>query len=341
MKKEYYLGIDLLKILSMLMICILHILGQGGILENTIFLSPQYNVSWLLEIFAYCAVNCFALVSGYLNFSVKHNYKKFLNLWLSVLFYNIIIINIFSFYKGVNFTYLLLSMLPLLFNEYWYLSCYFFIFLFIPLLNAGTNNVSRKYLKNVIICCLGIVSISSIVFKICKIDAFTLNRGYSVIWLIILYLIGVYIKKYKPFNTINKNIFLITFFVVNTFSYVVKMTIEQIYFNKGIIVDGGIFVEYTSICVIISSISLFLFFERINYKKIAFVSTLSKHSFFVYIIHCNPIIWEFVLCDMFKFCSNYSSLSIVAIVILSALFIYCVCIILDMVKTQILRIFSM
>ncbi|MBR4172933.1 MAG: hypothetical protein IKR46_01015 [Clostridia bacterium] len=58
-------GIDLLRIVSMYMVCVLHTLGQGGVLETLSVGSTKYYAFWLLEISQYYAVNSFALISGY------------------------------------------------------------------------------------------------------------------------------------------------------------------------------------------------------------------------------------------------------------------------------------
>lgn len=50
--KEWIAGIDILKIISMLMIITLHTLGHGGVLDNIVFMSRKYECAWLLEIFA-------------------------------------------------------------------------------------------------------------------------------------------------------------------------------------------------------------------------------------------------------------------------------------------------
>jgi hypothetical protein len=49
----------------MLMVVVLHILGQGGVLKTARPLSVEYEIAWFLEILCYCAVNCYALISGY------------------------------------------------------------------------------------------------------------------------------------------------------------------------------------------------------------------------------------------------------------------------------------
>ena len=48
-KRERNYGIDLLRIVSMLMVVILHVLGQGGVLKSSEPLSVGYSVAWLLD----------------------------------------------------------------------------------------------------------------------------------------------------------------------------------------------------------------------------------------------------------------------------------------------------
>lgn len=79
-------GIDLLRMLSMYMVCTLHTLGQGGILEATSEHSSQYCLAWLLEIAAYCAVDCFALISGYVGATARFRPINLLRLWLQAAF---------------------------------------------------------------------------------------------------------------------------------------------------------------------------------------------------------------------------------------------------------------
>lgn len=86
-KRNY--GIDLLRIISMFMIVILHVLGQGGILKGTEVLSLEYNLAWALEIFCYCSVNCYALITGYVMIDSKFKYNKMVKLWVEVVFWSV------------------------------------------------------------------------------------------------------------------------------------------------------------------------------------------------------------------------------------------------------------
>ena len=71
MKNKRNYGIDFLRILAMFFVVILHSLGKGGLLDNTVVDSPQYKLVWFMEVCAYCAVNIFALISGYVSFKQK------------------------------------------------------------------------------------------------------------------------------------------------------------------------------------------------------------------------------------------------------------------------------
>ena len=59
------LGIDLLRIFAMLMVVCLHVLGLGDVLEGAEGVPVKHELFWLLEVGSYCAVNCYALISGY------------------------------------------------------------------------------------------------------------------------------------------------------------------------------------------------------------------------------------------------------------------------------------
>lgn len=49
MQTKRNIGIDLLKIVSMLMIVTLHMLGHGGVLDNMPPMSRCYQVAWLMK----------------------------------------------------------------------------------------------------------------------------------------------------------------------------------------------------------------------------------------------------------------------------------------------------
>ena len=73
MKTRNY-GIDFLRMISMIMIVMLHTLGHGGILRSVSFLSVHYQIAWLLEVIAFGAVNTYAMISGFV--SVDSHFRQ-------------------------------------------------------------------------------------------------------------------------------------------------------------------------------------------------------------------------------------------------------------------------
>ena len=81
-KRNY--GIDMLRLVAMFFVVICHVLGHGGVMKNAT--GYNYSVSSLLQIVAYCAVNCYAIISGYTD-----RFKISCKFWIipaTVLFFN-------------------------------------------------------------------------------------------------------------------------------------------------------------------------------------------------------------------------------------------------------------
>ena len=166
-------GIDLLRIVSMFMVCLLHVLGHGGVLDATEPQSLNYYVAWFIEIAAFCAVNCYALISGYVGVKSKYKVSNILYLWLQVAIYSVAISVVFAIIKPDTYTWktILKSFVPVTFSQYWYFTAYFGLFLFIPILNFARNNMPRNVLKYVLWTLILIITVLSRLRE----DLFTLN----------------------------------------------------------------------------------------------------------------------------------------------------------------------
>ena len=93
MKRRNY-GIDLLRIVAMYMIVLYHCLLLGGVINKATQIgigSINYDISWLLDTLCYCAVNCYALISGYVGVKSKFKLQNIIKLWFQVLFYSVVL----------------------------------------------------------------------------------------------------------------------------------------------------------------------------------------------------------------------------------------------------------
>ena len=138
-KSQRDYAIDLLRIVSMLMVPMVHILGQGGILAAAIPFSVQYESAWLLESFLLVAVNCFVLITGYVYYGKETKYYHLLTLWAEVLFYSIIIVIALKFMvpNEIGLEQYWKAIIPTFFTKgqfsrYWFFSAYVGMFLLSP-----------------------------------------------------------------------------------------------------------------------------------------------------------------------------------------------------------------
>ena len=197
--REHLYGIDFLKMISMFMVIVGHLLVHGDVLNTVIPYSSQYWVAWFMEVVVYCAVDCFALTSGYLMVNSSIKISRLLEIWLQVLFYSFVIAIVMAlkFVDVRNSIKIVNIVLPITYKEYWYLTAYFGLYLIIPILNTALHRMSRKDMKQTLLfIILFFIAIPTITSQ----DPYNINSGYSMIWLSILYLFGGYIAKYEIFG---------------------------------------------------------------------------------------------------------------------------------------------
>lgn len=332
-KKERNYGIDLLRLISMFMVVVLHVLGQGGILDNTPNLSIAGETFWFFEIACYCAVNIYAIISGYVGLKSKHKYSNLISLSLQLVFYAVIITGIeviISLQNNVpiSLTTLFWHIFPTLKN-YWYFSAYFCVFFFMPMLNNIINTSSRKTLKCIAIFMFLIFScwtqLSSAISG--------LLSGYSVLWLAILYAVGAYIAKYDPLRNWSCRKCLLGYIICVILTSLSKILLG--YAN----IRPMLLVSYTSPTIVFSAIFLVHLFSRLHIgkrtKKI--VSFLAPMAFGVYLIHCHP--YMFVnLKDRFAWISEQPIYFGILLVFAWAFAIFAACIFIDWLRLLLFKV---
>lgn len=343
LKQERNYGIDLLRMVAMFLVAVLHVLGQGGILKNTNVNSGQYLVGWFLELAAFTSVNLYALISGYVGINSKYRVTNIAVLWLQVFFYSFGIALVIAIFKpsvcslmgALKFT------LPVITRKYWYFSAYVVLFLFMPVLNAGVNALSKRTLRRVIIGMILVFSVAASVAKEASYDPFTLTGGYTGLWLMILYVLGAYIRKYGMWESLSKLKLIGVFFscavLSLSFKVLVRLAAKAI---TGEAYNLKFVSTFISPLVVLGSIALLLFFARLQcgniMKKI--VALFAPAAFGVYLIHVHPLIWEHLMKKRFAFLANLNPFLLAGGVLLSALGIFVVCSLIDLVRIRIFKL---
>ena len=120
MKRNY--GIDLLRLPAMCFVAALHIIGIGGVIAGSELLSGQFLTAQLLRIAMLCAVDCYALISGYVGWDRKPRLSGLATLWLKAVAFCLIITALFARSHELSHETWLSALLPVTTGQYWFLT---------------------------------------------------------------------------------------------------------------------------------------------------------------------------------------------------------------------------
>lgn len=347
--KDRNVGIEALRAFAMFQIVVIHTLKQGGIFAACDSNFYMIRISWLLECWFICCVDVYALISGYVGVNSKFKISRFVMLWLQVAFYTVIITLVYSIFfpEVISYKSWINAFLPIITGQYWYVSAYFLLLFFIPLINAGIRNISEKNFRLITIGLLLFTSVYSTLVKfyplnISGIDAFGVSDGFSTLWLLTLYILGAYIRKTEKLQSINfavlwavllacvfltwTSIFMIPAWSVKRFG---EMRYQAFLFN------------HASPTVLLTAVAQLLLFLKIkaNSKVVSSIFVkLGKASLAVYLIHTNPLIWNGLI-DGYAVGFTYGSVIMMLVKVLGASFaIYSICTIIELLRIELFKI---
>ena len=315
-KKERQLNYELLRIVAMIMIVCLHYLSKGGLLGDPARadMTATGYTAWLVEAFCLVAVNVYVLISGYFGVNMADSQadsrtderagaqmdsdhrsflevlKRPLKVWRQVFFYSMgigliaLMIGAQQFDLYQFFTYCF----PIVTEHYWFATSYVVLCLLMPFLNAGVMHLKQRETGYLIAGLLVIFSVSKTVIPMqLPWDKY----GYDLIWFIILYLTGAYLRRYK-IKWLNNRIraamlYLVSAVVIFASFFVIRM----FYLRTGKLEDLINYgYTYNFLFCYTGAIGLFLAFaqeqagalsERFRKPIVLF----SKATFGVYLIH--------------------------------------------------------
>ena len=179
------------------------------------------------------------------------------------------------------------------------------MYLFLPVINKGIQSLNKIELRTVFMSLIFVFVVLRDYMNPKK-DPFRMTNGYSSKWLLICFLAGAYLGKFKQnYYGIKKNIlFLVCIFIFYYLYYKTKVMI----FLKLLFV-----LRINSVPMIFESFSVLIFFTHIKYNKylakiITFIAPL---TFGIYLIHYHPKVKATILKNLFLKDSNNLPLNII------------------------------
>lgn len=331
-------GIDLLRILSMLMIVTLHVLKQGGILDHVNAGTYRYTAAWLLEALSIGAVNIYAMISGFVGVNAKKTrFYKLADMWLQVELYCVISAVLIYLCEGEPFEFerLFNRLAPFSTNAYWYFTAYFMMFFFVPFYNRLLDSLSESALKY-----LGLIIFlfSSLWPTLWQEDLMQTNRGYSFLWLSLLYILGGIANRLQLHKKVNGFGAVAAYAVLAAAGVLFLLASEKYHLS---VKDPELLICYYSANIVAGSFCLLLAAAKTDIKAkapVKIIKALSPLTFGVYIIHTSEYVWRYMLKDAFAAFADMRAPVLVLAVIGTVLAIYLICSAIDGVRLFLFRL---
>ena len=302
-KRNY--GIDLLRLVAMFFVTALHIIGIGGIITGSTLLSPQFLTAQFLRIAMLCAVNCYALISGFVGWDKKPKLSGLVFLWLRAVLFCLFATHFFSRGHALDYKTWLSALLPVTTGQYWYLTAYVGLFVLMPLLNFAVQKMPKRELTMT----LGGILLLFCVLPISPLtDAFYLHDGYSTLWLAVMYLLGGYLGKYDILSRFSGWIWGLLYLGAVLFAWAPRMLVLWHRPHYWYDAYGNILIEYTSPTIVLAAVSLVAIFSRLRLPENTGkrISRLSGHAFGIYLTHAHPLVFRFLLENRFAYLGTAS-----------------------------------
>lgn len=290
--KKRKVSIELLRILSMLMVVMLHFLGKGNLLPDLAGeMDKTGYVAWFMESLCIVAVNVYMLISGY--FLVESSFKvgRLLSLICQVLFYSMLVPVVLGCVgvlpvETITVYQLLQYVFPTLMEHYWFVTAYVLMYLLSPFLATAVHHMSKRKLQITLVLLLAVMSLSKSVLPVqLEMD----NFGYDALWFVCVYLVASYIRLYGIpfFSSAKKSLGMYVLAVLGI--YALSMLLHMVCVRTGSLeffVDVAF--EYNHIFNLFAAVALFYTFLHLDIpdgKLSGCICKVGSLSFGVYLLH--------------------------------------------------------
>ena len=329
-------SIDLMRIVCMLMIILYHIQGHGGLAYSKDISPFTHILLIILQSIYQAAVDGYALISGYVGYHSRQRYSSLILLWLRVLFYSVGLTAVVWLLSpaAVSWAAIRNSFFPLLKGQYWYFTAYAGCFVLAPLARAAIAHLSRRESA----LCLGsVVLVFSFFPYLMRNDPFMTASGNHALWLLILYALGAYVRKYDPFSKLSVKVLALLLLFACTVQASAGFILQPISrLLTGTTITQWYFICHDSPTTLLVSILMLALFSKLSFHcSNRFFRLLVSSSFSVYLIHDHPLIRQHIIVPLGARLAQLPPLLLIPSVFVSALLIYLVCTIIDLLREKI------
>ncbi len=283
------LGIDFLRLVLMFLIILGHLFTHTHIRNNLELFSNKWFLTWGLSSIAFCAVNCFILITGYFSVNVTFAIKPVLKLWLKLLVYALLIGGGMIVWQPayLNISNVLNMFFPLLRQVWWFMSAYVLLRLIAPFLNKGLLQLTREqfsYLTVLILIIFYILPLFAVFFP-----PYDLTEGMGIMGFVTLYIIGAYLAVYQV--SLSCKWCIAGLLVNNSLILLSKIIFTYMSNTYQLGLGTGLCYHYNTVFELLNAILLFLWFKKFSMFPFRKIITFASSSVLaVYLLHEHPLV---------------------------------------------------
>lgn len=330
--KQRNSSIELLRIISMAMIVFYHFAFYGEFAWNPTDVTLSQMWCKFISMGGKVGVNVFLLISGYYlvsdNSDKVINIGKVLKIWGQLLFYSVVIY-VIAGVTGISsfgIKSLIGAILPVTFEQWWFASGYFVLYLLHPFINKLLNSISkaqyRKLLVLLVICWSVIPTVTNRSFQ-----------GSVLSWFITVYIIAGYIRLHGLNPKFKTGHYFVMWLVCTALTYLsgIAFTVLGVKWPK--LAERFDYLYWQEkITTLLISISLFMVFATLQMKCHKWINVIASGTFAVYLIHDHDTVRTFLWHDLFQNRLYQNSPFIVVYSVLAVLAVFIVCVLIDFVR---------
>lgn len=301
-------NMELLRIVSMLLIITFHCALKSGFAFEDHFSVNKFMVK-TLWMFGELGVNLFLLISGYFMVQGKFKWRKLILLLAEVSFYQTLAhfvalkLGIFQ-WGGLRDAFL--RFFPVTLNWYWFMTAYVIIYLLTPYLNAFVYAMNQETYKKFLITVLALYSVMPTVFGVFYNSTETLLYYNRLIWLIVVYFIGAYVRLYHdPVTETMKasaTVSAASFGMLAASILVIEKFSE--FFSRLGTSEVAYFWPPNTVPMICLSIGVFGIFKNLKIGYRPWINKIASATLGIYLLHDSSLLASWIWGTMAQ-CANY------------------------------------
>ena len=274
-------NIELLRICCMLMIIAGHVMMKHD---------TQYsltNIDEIIELFfkgAFCvAVNAFVLISGF--FSIQFKKERLLHLVAQTFFYSAIfwVLAVFMGWRTINPRTDFFAFIPILANQYWFVTCYAILYVISPWLNIWVSSLERDFYKKFLIVGFLIVYLWPTFSFLINAPRIIDDSGFGIVNFVYLYMLGRYLRLYFVRRFASKSY--MEGYILST----IALFLCQYSLSWFLGFEFTSWISYNTVFCFIGSVCLFMTFKEMSFYS-SIVNYWAKPCLAVYLIHMAPFV---------------------------------------------------